>query len=132
MEKHNSCCSSSQQQPTASLLYTVANKEVEQQFSVCVWGERGGVTLPGTGGTCNHYSLNVNILGKAAMLYFALTLFCGWGRANSACRLLDIAVLMSGSHRLLIFCSPQRGVQRFSQAEVVCVVALRTESGKLI
>jgi hypothetical protein len=39
------------------------------------------------------YSLNVNILGKAAMLHFALAPFCSWGCANSACRLLDIAVL---------------------------------------
>jgi hypothetical protein len=32
------------------------------------------------------------------MLHFALTPFCSWGHANSACRLLDIAVLMSSSH----------------------------------
>jgi hypothetical protein len=43
--------------------------------------------------TYDGYSLNVNILGKTAMLHFALTLFCGWDHANLACRLLDIAVL---------------------------------------
>jgi hypothetical protein len=29
--------------------------------------------------TCDGYSLDVNILGKAAVLHFALSLFCGWG-----------------------------------------------------
>jgi hypothetical protein len=29
-----------------------------------------------TGETCDHYSLNINILGKAAMLHLALALFC--------------------------------------------------------
>jgi hypothetical protein len=31
----------------------------------------------GTGGTCDCFSLNVNILGKTAVLHLAL--FCGWG-----------------------------------------------------
>jgi hypothetical protein len=109
--------------PPVSLSYTAANKEVEQQFS-------GGMTfrLLGIGGTCDRYSLDVSILGKAAVLRFALppsvaggcaipacrslgtavlTLFCSWGCANSACRLCDTAMLMSGSHRLLIIHSPQ-------------------------
>jgi hypothetical protein len=71
--------------PPESLLCTVANKEVEQKFW---WG--GGRE---TGGTCDHYSLNINILGKSAVLHFALASFCGWGCANSTCRLLGIAVL---------------------------------------
>jgi hypothetical protein len=32
--------------------------------------------------TCNPYSLKVNVLGKAAVLHFALTHFCSWGRAK--------------------------------------------------
>jgi hypothetical protein len=89
--------------------------------------------------TCDHYSLNINILGKTAVLHFPLTLFCGWGHAklslpiighsctclfssaagavpDSACRLFDTAVsnmsavLMSRSHRLLILHSPQKNI----------------------
>jgi hypothetical protein len=48
------------------------------------------------------------MLGKVAVLHFALTPFCGWGCANSAYRLFDIAVLLSSSHRLLIIHSPQK------------------------
>jgi hypothetical protein len=57
----------------------VVNKEVEQQF----W-QRGGMTLQllGKGETYNRNSLHVNILGKAAVLHFALTPFCGWGYAH--------------------------------------------------
>jgi hypothetical protein len=46
--------------PSVSLLYPVVNKEVEQQFS------GRGVTRE----TCST-SLNVNDLGKAAVLHFA-------------------------------------------------------------
>jgi hypothetical protein len=63
-----------------------------------------------TGETCDHYSLNV----KAAVLHFSLAFFCGWGHANSACGLFDIAVLMSSSHGFLILCPPQ-----FSKANVI-------------
>jgi hypothetical protein len=51
--------------------------------------------------TCNHYSLNINILGKMAVLHFALVLFCGWGHAklslklighNYACSLLHLGL----------------------------------------
>jgi hypothetical protein len=72
----------------------------------------GGATVLGegcdiiTGETCDPYSLNVNSLGKAAVLHFALAHFCGWGRANSAYKLFGIAVLMSSSHRLVILHSP--------------------------
>jgi hypothetical protein len=48
---------------SVSLLYTVVNKEVEQQFS-------------GRGETCLPTSLNINNLGKAAVLHFVFTLFC--------------------------------------------------------
>jgi hypothetical protein len=72
------------------IIYT-GKQEVKQQF----W--RAGVDIV-TGRTCDRYSLNINTLGKADMLHFALTPFCSWGCANSACRLLGIAVLMSSSH----------------------------------
>jgi hypothetical protein len=63
----------------------------------------GGRDIAVLGNRRNHdcYSLNVNILGKTAMLPFTLALFCDWSCANSACRLFDIAVLMSNSHSLL-------------------------------
>jgi hypothetical protein len=51
--------------------------------------------------------MNVNILGKTDVLHSALAPFFSWGHANSICRLFDIAVLMSSSHRLLILHSPQ-------------------------
>jgi hypothetical protein len=41
------------------------------------------------GETCNCYSLNVNILGKAAVLHFALTLFCGWGHAKLSLKIIE-------------------------------------------
>jgi hypothetical protein len=48
--------------------------------------QEGGATVLGGGdiilgrvGTCDHFSLNVNILGKTAVLHFALTPFCSWG-----------------------------------------------------
>jgi hypothetical protein len=66
----------------------------------------GGMWLLGTGGTCDCYSLDVTILGKAAVLHFTLTPFCSWGCANPACKLFDIAVLVSRSHRFLILHSP--------------------------
>jgi hypothetical protein len=34
----------------------------------------------GTEETCDHFSLNVSILGKTAVLHLAH--FCGWGRAK--------------------------------------------------
>jgi hypothetical protein len=79
----------------------VAKKDVEQQF-LTGEGKRGSMT----GGTCDHYCLNINILGKAAVLHFALPHFCSWVCTNSACRLFDIAVFMSNSHRLLVISSP--------------------------
>jgi hypothetical protein len=72
-----------------SFIHSGKNEEVDPQGHYMVKGE-----------TAHHYSLNVNILGKAAVLHFALALFCGWGHANSARRLFGIAVLMSSSHRL--------------------------------
>jgi hypothetical protein len=69
-------------------------KEVEQQF----WGREHDIV---TGRTCHRYCLNINTLGKAAVLHFALAHFCGWGCANSACRLFETVVLMSSFHNLL-------------------------------
>jgi hypothetical protein len=54
----------------------------------------GGVTVHGeehdteTGQICNCYSLNINILGKAPVLHFALTLFCGWGCAKLSLQII--------------------------------------------
>jgi hypothetical protein len=71
-----------------------------------------------TGETCDCFSLNVNILRKAAMLHFVLTLLhlgpcqtkpvdsVAGAMPNSACRLFDTAVLTSSSHRPLILHSP--------------------------
>jgi hypothetical protein len=83
--------------PPASLLYTVANKEAEQQFS----GWRVFVFIRNRG-TCGPYSLHLNILWQAAVLHFALAPFCSCQSQPA-----DIAVLMSSSHRFLIVCSPQ-------------------------
>jgi hypothetical protein len=55
----------------------------------------GGVTVLGegydivTGETCDHYFLNVNILGNAAVLHFALALLCGWGHAKLSLQILE-------------------------------------------
>jgi hypothetical protein len=71
-------------------------------------GGRGcGIVVTGNKRNLQLLPLNVNILGKAAVLQFVLALFCSWGCANSACRLLSIAMLMSSSHRLFIICSSQ-------------------------
>jgi hypothetical protein len=87
--------------PPVHLLYIMAN-EVEQQF--LGWQDIVVIRM----GTCNHNSLDVNILGKAAVLHFALTPFCSWRPVPiPAYRLSDIAVLMSSFHRLLILHSPQ-------------------------
>jgi hypothetical protein len=51
------------------VFYIQWQNEVEQQFS-------------GTGGTCDHFFLNINILGKTAVLHLAH--FCRWGCANSS------------------------------------------------
>jgi hypothetical protein len=56
----------------------VANKEVEQQFlgghDIAIIGNRKNLWK-----NRKNYSLNVNILGKAAMLHFALTSFLWLG-----------------------------------------------------
>jgi hypothetical protein len=51
----------------------VVNKEVNQQFS-------GGAWHCNTRNLC--YSLNVNNLGKKAVLHFAFSPFCGWGHTK--------------------------------------------------
>jgi hypothetical protein len=81
-----------------SSLYT-AEKEVEQQFSG--WRD---IAVIRNGGTCDRYSLHVNILQKAAVLYFALIPFpsCGLCQSQPA----DMAVLTSSFHRPLILSSP--------------------------
>jgi hypothetical protein len=56
--------SSQQCPPPGSLFYTVVNKEVEQQFSGTFVTEEN----------CDNYSLNVNNLGKAAVLHFPFLL----------------------------------------------------------
>jgi hypothetical protein len=42
----------------------------------------------GTGGACHRYSPDVDILGKAAVLHFALTPFCGWGHAKLSLQII--------------------------------------------
>jgi hypothetical protein len=37
----------------------------------------------------NSYSLKVNILGKADVLHFALTLFCGWGHPKFSLQIIE-------------------------------------------
>jgi hypothetical protein len=59
--------------PSVSLLYPVVNNEMEQKFL-------GRGTAIETRETCVSTSLNVNNLGKAAVLHFAL--FCSWGCAK--------------------------------------------------
>jgi hypothetical protein len=58
-------------------------------------GEQGGgATVLGegcdivTGENCDCYSLNVNILGKAAVLPFALAPFCGLGYARLSLQII--------------------------------------------
>jgi hypothetical protein len=46
----------------------------------------------GTEGTCDHFSLNVNILGKAVVLH--LVHFCSWGCAKLSLQFFDTAVVM--------------------------------------
>jgi hypothetical protein len=65
-------------------------------------------------GTCNCYSLHINIFGKETVLHFALTPFCSWGLCQS--QSTDIAVLMSSYHRLLIFHSPHLSIFYFLHA----------------
>jgi hypothetical protein len=66
-------------------------------------------------GTCHRCSLDVSILGKAAVLHSALTPFCGWGLCPSQpADYWAQLCFMSGSHRLLIICSPQVGMAHSS------------------
>jgi hypothetical protein len=46
-----------------------------------IWGSMT-LQLSGTGGTCNHNSLHINILRKAAVLHFALTSSAAGGCAK--------------------------------------------------
>jgi hypothetical protein len=73
--------------PPVNLLYTVATRGRE----AFLWG--GGVTpwSSGTGGACDSFSLNINVLGKTAVLHLAH--FCSWGCASQACNLLGITRL---------------------------------------
>jgi hypothetical protein len=97
------------------------SKTLTSSFSECFISsgkQGGGATVLREG----HYTVmresflttsqNINNLGKAAVLHFAL--FCDWGliplllyKPNSICQLLSTAVLISDSHRLLITLSPQ-------------------------
>jgi hypothetical protein len=56
-------------------------------------GDGGTVLREGHGivtrETCNHYSLNINILGKAPVLHFAHTLFWDWGRAKLSLQIIE-------------------------------------------
>jgi hypothetical protein len=63
----------------ASLLYTVANKEVDQQFL----GQQDVVVI--TNGEPAITTLHINILRKAAVLHFVLDPFCSWGLCHPAC-----------------------------------------------
>jgi hypothetical protein len=51
----------------------------KQGGGAAVLGERRDIV---TRETCIPTSLNVSILGKAAVLHFAFALFCGWGHAK--------------------------------------------------
>jgi uncharacterized membrane protein SpoIIM required for sporulation len=60
----------------SSLLYTVVNKEVEQQFS------GRGMTLKQEKPAFLLFSLNINNLEKQLCCILPLTLFCAWGHAK--------------------------------------------------
>jgi hypothetical protein len=92
----------------------VVNKEVEQQF----W--RRDVTLENRR---NLFS-NVNILGKAAVLHFALYSSVAGAMPNSAYRLFDTAVLMSRSHTLLILRSPHKNFPLSSSSSPISTFVL--------
>jgi hypothetical protein len=90
--------------PPVSLLYTAATRGREAIFGV------GGVTLysSGTGGACASFSLNVNILGKTAVLH--LVPFCSWVCANSsvqfighnyACSFLQFGTVLNSNSQLI-------------------------------
>jgi hypothetical protein len=85
------------------LIHTTATSPFSFSKFLIYSGKQGsGATVLGggvAGGTCDPYSLNINILGKAVVLHFAFTLFCSWSRAKSAYRFLGIAVLVSSSHK---------------------------------
>jgi hypothetical protein len=65
--------------PPVRLLYTEATWGGEaflRGMGVTPWSS-------GTGGTCDSFSLNTNVLGKTAVLHLAH--FCSWGCANQVC-----------------------------------------------
>jgi hypothetical protein len=91
--------------PPVGLLYTEAT-----------WGGEaflrgGGMTLwsPGIGGTCDSFSLNINIIGKTALLHLAH--FCSGGCANQAsnantghnytCSLLQFGAVLNSNTQLI-------------------------------
>jgi hypothetical protein len=85
--------------PSANLLYPVVNKEV------AFLGEGHDIV---TRETCIPTSLNVNNLGKAAVLHFCLLVSSvAEAMPNQACRSLSTTVLMASSHRFLII-SPHK------------------------
>jgi hypothetical protein len=102
--------------PPASLLYIVTNKEVEQQIlgwhDNVVIGNRGNLwlllsahtgTVPVWRAWCRHpcsYAKQLCCILPSPLLQLGVVLI-------PACRLFDMAVLMSTSHRLLIIHSPQ-------------------------
>jgi hypothetical protein len=113
----------SSQQPTTSSFSKSFIYTCKQGGGAMVLGEGHDIV---TRETWDSYSLKINILGKAAVLHYALTPFCSWGCANSACRLLDVAMLMSSSHRLLILCLPtgvgtRKGGMRVNMVDVFCI-----------
>jgi hypothetical protein len=115
--------------PPVSLLYTVANKEVAQHFGrghdiVVIWNRRNlrwllfehkHLRKSSCAAFCPCPLLQLSCANSACRLLgiAVLTPFCHWGYVNSAYRLYDIAVFMSSSHRLLILHSPQIAIALF-------------------
>jgi hypothetical protein len=70
-------------------------QQLQQQVYYIQWQTRTWISSSGGGGdtiaigeTCHRYSLNVNILGKASVLHFALTPFCGLGCAKLSLQII--------------------------------------------
>jgi hypothetical protein len=109
--------------PSASLLYTVINNEVKQQslgWGVTLKQEKPGFLL---------LSLNVNNLGKAAVLHFALAPSEAGAMPNSVYRSLSTTALMSSSHRLLIIHSPHLHSSEFYINETILYIVQSLHGG---
>jgi hypothetical protein len=101
------------QPPPASLLYTVANKEVEH----CSYQEQGNLqsllsACTGTVAVWRVWHKHPCSYAKQLCCILLSYLLQLGAVPIPACRLFDMAVHMSGSPRLLIVHSPQRGVRK--------------------